>query len=154
MYDAKAWGRKYYQDNKKKVWLQRLRNPAVWMCNNAKQLAKKTGLEYSIKGGIEIPDKCPILDIELKASLETPTRHSPTLFRIDLDKGFVSGNCVVVSRRAALIRKNFTLEQMIEGFSDANLVGGWRRRGVLEDHIKLVDWLKNASSLSELETND
>lgn len=99
---------------------ERKRRERNWKCdaqsvmfNNCKQRAKRTGITFSItKEDIVIPDLCPVFGIELKRCKKDNWNNSPSLDRIDNSKGYIKGNIVVVSRRANILKKDATIEEL------------------------------------------
>lgn len=78
---------------------------------SAKERAGKKGVEFSISvQDIQIPSHCPILGIELSRTwggvdMSNQSRAAqPSLDRIDPRKGYVSGNVIVMSYRANMIK--------------------------------------------------
>ena len=61
---------------------------------------------------IVIPDTCPALGIPLHREDRDTWMNAPSLDRIDNAIGYVPGNVVVVSRRANLLKKDATLEEL------------------------------------------
>ena len=58
-----------------------------------------------------VPYMCPVLDIPLDFSsktLRSRSDYSPSLDRIDSDKGYEPGNCAIISWRANRIKNNGT----------------------------------------------
>jgi len=94
--------RAYYVNNiEKNLW---------WA---AKRRAKAKGLKFSIKvEDIIIPEKCPILGIELKSSQHKKDRNSPSVDRIDNNLGYVSGNIQVISDRANSMKNDASFEEI------------------------------------------
>lgn len=85
------------------------------MFNNSKQRAKKSGLEHSItKEDIIIPDFCPVFNIKLKREDKNTWLNAPSIDRIDNTKGYIKGNVIVVSRRANILKKDATIEELIK----------------------------------------
>ena len=78
--------------------------------DSAKSRANKKHREFSIElDDIRIPERCPILGIEISGDRKSWSAAS--LDRIDSDKGYVKGNVMVVSRRANMLKNNMTLEE-------------------------------------------
>lgn len=81
----------------------------LWI--GAKNRARKKGLEFTIKPtDVVIPDFYPILGISLEKTwgarlMNNEARaNAPSLDRIDPRKGYVTGNVVVISYRANMIK--------------------------------------------------
>lgn len=95
---------------------ERLKYPVRLLLRRAKRRARELSLEYNlIESDIVIPEKCPILGIELKAGCSLnnlPTDNSISLDRVDNTLGYVKGNVIVVSMRANRIKNNSTFEDI------------------------------------------
>lgn len=73
------------------------------MHQRAKQRCKKSGKKFDIEvEDIFIPDKCPVLGIEINCNSGRPGAYynSPSLDRIDNSRGYTKDNIQVVSQRA------------------------------------------------------
>jgi len=63
--------------------------------------AKTKGIPFDIEiSDIIIPEVCPILKIPLKKTIDGDRHHSPSLDRIDNEKGYTKGNIQVISNKA------------------------------------------------------
>lgn len=95
---------------------QRL-HPEKVMLKTVKHRAKKRGMDFDLEHkDIVIPSHCPILGIELKASIGEGNGGkpcSPSIDRIDNNKGYVKGNIQVVSNLANSMKSTATPEQML-----------------------------------------
>ena len=60
----------------------------------------------------KVPEYCPILDIPLYVGTKTSTDNSPTLDRIDNNKGYIKGNIQIISRKANQMKSNATFEDV------------------------------------------
>ncbi len=75
--------------------------------------ARKKGWSHSITvDDLNIPTHCPVFGVVLKWGTKKQRDHSPSLDRIDPQKGYVPGNVIVVSWLANNIRGNFTPNQL------------------------------------------
>jgi len=73
------------------------------MHQRAKQRAKSSGIEFSISvDDIQIPDVCPILGIYLNmnSGKSGAFKNSPSLDRIDNNRGYTKDNIQVISQCA------------------------------------------------------
>lgn len=93
--------------------------PRKKMLYAARNRAKKAGLECTLKvEDIVIPEFCPVLGIPLFASAgggkRPPTllENSPSLDRIDNNKGYTPDNVRVISMRANDLKSDATLEEL------------------------------------------
>jgi len=110
---GKNTGRSKNKEHNNKVALQYWRrNPAKRLHAAAKYRAKKYDLDFDIEeSDLEIPEFCLVLGIELKqGGMNSP--NSPSLDRIDNNKGYVKGNVRVISHRANTIKSNATQEEL------------------------------------------
>lgn len=86
------------------------------LLNSAKRRAKIKGLDFNIGvSDIELPEKCPLLGIELTSNYREKTKYidnSYSIDRIDSNKGYVKGNVWIISYRANAIKNNASLEEL------------------------------------------
>lgn len=84
----------------------------MWM--NAKRRATKMGWEFNLRlEDIVIPAHCPLLGIPLEKSDRTYWHPaSPSLDRIDPNRGYTKDNVQIVSWRANKIKSDATLEEL------------------------------------------
>jgi hypothetical protein len=86
------------------------------MLSRSKSRALAKGLEHTITlEDIQIPNKCPLLGIEIKDNTGNGRgncRDSPSLDRLDSSKGYTPDNVWVISNRANEIKSNATLEEL------------------------------------------
>lgn len=83
---------------------------AIW--SRAKYRAKERGIEFTItKEDIVIPDKCPLLGIDIIPKAKDRTR-SPSLDRIDSTKGYTPDNIWVVSSRANTLKNDASIQEL------------------------------------------
>lgn len=88
-------------------------NPEAMLLALAKQRAKNRNLEFTItESDIQIPDRCPALDIPLFRGDRQVHDNSPTLDRIDPTKGYIPGNVIVVSYAANRAKGRLTIDQL------------------------------------------
>ena len=90
-------------------------NTSLKLCllRAAKQRAKVNGLDFNIDiTDINLPDKCPLLDIPLGSFYGIATGNSYSIDRIDSSKGYIKGNVWVISKRANTLKSNATLEEL------------------------------------------
>lgn len=64
-----------------------------------------------------MPDRCPILGVELRYGGGEKSPHSASLDRIDSTKGYIVGNVQILSMRANLMKSDATQEEMLK-FAD------------------------------------
>jgi hypothetical protein len=83
------------------------------MLDRSRSRAKRKGFEHNIDiNDIIIPDVCPLLNIPLFQGTDNVCPNSPTLDRIDSNKGYVKGNVWVISYKANTIKSNATVEEL------------------------------------------
>ena len=91
----------FYRD-KRKVLLQA-----------AKKRAKDKNLDFNLDlDDIILPQKCPILDIELKFNTNKVEPNSYSIDRIDNSKGYVKGNIQIISFKANTIKSFASLDEI------------------------------------------
>lgn len=118
-YPRTEYNKRWREENRSH---QRLYN--LW--NNCRYRAQKGGFECTIKiSDIVIPNKCPILGIEIVQGFESGRDNSPSVDRIELDKGYTPENIQVISNLANRMKNNATLEQIV-------LLGKWAERRLAE----------------------
>jgi hypothetical protein len=85
----------------------------------AKKRAAEKNLVFTITvQDIAIPERCPVLGIKLRAGVGGGTvsvarlENSPTLDRIDNDKGYTPDNIAVISLRANNLKRDASLYEM------------------------------------------
>lgn len=84
-------------DCKTKIWFR------------AKNRASQKGLEFNIEvEDIEIPDTCPVLGKRLRVN----TKYSPSIDRIDPNKGYIKNNIRIISNRANTLKNNASIEEL------------------------------------------
>lgn len=83
-----------------------------YLLARARTRATERGMEFTItKEDIVIPDKCPLLGIDIIPKAKDRT-HSPSLDRIDSNKGYTPDNIWVVSSRANTLKNDATLQEL------------------------------------------
>ena len=89
------------------------RYKAYKMFHNAMRRAKENNQIFQITfEDVHIPERCPILNIELKAGEGHVQPNSPTLDKIIPEKGYVKGNVWVISHKANLLKSDATIEEL------------------------------------------
>jgi hypothetical protein len=88
-------------------------NPEHLMWMEIKKRAKKKNIPFNLDvEDILIPKLCPILGIELKQGVGCVQDSSPSMDRIIPEKGYVKGNCFVISSKANRLKQEHTLETL------------------------------------------
>lgn len=81
----------------------------------ARRRARKAGLPFTITlENIQIPDRCPVLGISMRRGKGNGNHQpcSPTLDRIDPEKGYVPGNVWVICYKANRMKSDATIEEL------------------------------------------
>jgi hypothetical protein len=95
------------------TWYSLWRGTSRYLLGKAKSRAKALGIEFSITiQDIPVPEFCPVLGIPLFPGIKVITDNSPTVDRIRLDRGYVSGNARVISYRANRLKSNATIQEI------------------------------------------
>lgn len=93
-----------------------LRKPELTMFSRAKHRAKRKSLEFTIKKeDIKIPEICPILGIKIESNQTGRSgffNNSPSLDRINPNKGYTKDNIRVISNRANLLKSNANINEL------------------------------------------
>ena len=108
----------------------RMRNPEQRMFWSARGRAKAEGLPFTIKKeDIVIPEKCPILGRPLVVNLgaKRPANNSPSLDKIIPEQGYIPGNVQVISHKANSMKRDATLQELIQ-------VGEWAGKLLVSRH--------------------
>lgn len=86
---------------------------AKLLYKNIKSRCKRIEREFSIDlNDIIIPEKCPVFGFELKREDRQTWMCAPSVDRIDSSKGYIKGNITVVSRRANILKRDATVEEL------------------------------------------
>ena len=124
--------RKYYNSKYYAKHIERFQNynerrrelhkedPRIRLRGGARGRAIEKGIEFDLptyKDLPKCPTKCPILRIPLivgsdKNSNGGGTDNSPTLDRINNNKGYIKGNIQIISRKANQMKSNADLEDI------------------------------------------
>jgi hypothetical protein len=131
MFDRNEWNAKPENVAKRKKYRQErveqhlsysrkyaFNNPEKMLHKTAKHRALKRGVEFNIDvSDIVIPEVCPVLGIPLVIADGTKKpggrMDSPSLDRIDNEKGYVKGNVQVISHMANSMKFTANKEQLL-----------------------------------------
>lgn len=108
---CKACGSKRQEQKRRdRTW----KNDAIGvLLSNSRQRAKRSGIEHTLtREDIVIPDVCPVFGIELKREDRDTWMHAPSIDRIDNTRGYVPDNIIVVSRRANILKRDATPDEL------------------------------------------
>lgn len=111
--------KKFYQNNKEREKLRtatfKIEHPKEYLLIRAKSNAKRQCYEFNITlEDIIIPEFCPILGIELYFIPGKRTEHSPSLDRVDNNKGYIKGNVRVISNKANCMKRDLTRDMALK----------------------------------------
>lgn len=86
---------------------------ALEILSQARKRSSIRGLDFNlVSEDLVIPEHCPVLGIPLFKGEKQKTYNSPTLDRIDPNKGYVKENIRIISWRANKIKSDATLEEI------------------------------------------
>lgn len=89
----------------------RASNPKKIMLRNIQSRCIKRGIEFNLTvDDFEIPEICPVLGIELKPFSNSD--NSPSIDRINPDKGYTKDNIQVMSTKANRMKTNASPEEL------------------------------------------
>jgi len=110
--DRRRWADGSAQKAARKRYLKRYKErPQFYVFDRAQGRARRKGIEFNIT--VEDVDTiwpyenvCPILGLELIPNIgnTAPADNSPSLDRIDPNRGYVKGNIAIISYRANMIK--------------------------------------------------
>lgn len=113
------WQQKYYQTHKEELRAKsalRRQNHEIRRKAHLSVLrhrANQKGLEYTIvQSDILWPTHCPLLGLTLNYFANKNGADSPSIDRIDSQKGYTKENVWVISKRANTIKSDATLEEL------------------------------------------
>jgi hypothetical protein len=97
----------------KRKW--KANNYELTMYDNAKHRARRKGLEFTIDmSDLIIPEMCPILEIPIKMNVGGVQHDSPSLDRIDNNRGYIKGNIMIISNLANVMKSYASAYQLIK----------------------------------------
>jgi len=119
---VKTQNQRYHQKTKAVVNARRKRNRRlqkespeweIWLrkklLTDARGRARRRGIEFALTiEDVEVPERCPVFDIQLVWNSVKRSHNSPSLDRIEATKGYVPGNVWVISWRANDIKNDAT----------------------------------------------
>lgn len=86
------------------------------LLRKARGRAKEKGLEYNLtESDLNIPEYCPVLGwikLERNTGGKKASPCSPSIDRMDNNKGYISGNVKVISYRANALKNDATVDEM------------------------------------------
>lgn len=114
-YDSKPENKikKSIRQKEKKYWLRE--TPEYKLFARARRRARDKGIEFDLElEQIEIPELCPLLGIPLKQGKVQCLDNSPSLDRINSNKGYTKNNIWVISHKANTAKSNLSLSELKE----------------------------------------
>lgn len=83
----------------------------IW--NSIKSRAKDLGIEFSLQpSDIVIPKRCPLLGIRICSSNKKTSFNSPSVDRLDNNKGYVKSNIWIISHKANAMKNSASLTEL------------------------------------------
>ena len=114
---------------------------AIW--HRAKKRAARLGVAFDLPlSAVAVPDNCPVLGTKLGVG-QGRSLQSPSLDRIDPARGYVAGNCRVISDHANRIKGNLDLEKL-----KSRAKGG--PADLRDDYAKVVGYVEREELLAEV----
>lgn len=90
------------------------KKPITRMYMNAKARARKLNIEFNLEyGDLDIPLKCPILEVPLVLGTANNYEFAPSIDRINSNKGYTKDNVKIISLMANRMKNNATKEQCV-----------------------------------------
>ena len=105
-----------------------IKDPRIIIREGARVRAVKKGIEFDIdtyKDVPDVPEFCPIYKIPLFVGKGVSTDNSPTLDRIDNNKGYIKSNIHIISRKANQMKSNGS-------FKDIEMLYNYMKKQYLE----------------------
>lgn len=92
----------------------RKNTPLAYLVKKAKFRAKELGIPFNITAAdLTMPLVCPLLGIWLTQSVGKVGPHSPTIDRMDSEKGYVVSNVWIISARANTAKSDLSLQEFL-----------------------------------------
>lgn len=89
-------------------------HPEMRMLNGARRRAKDKGLEFNITiEDIVIPELCPLLNVPFVNGIGKDYEYTPSLDRIDPNKGYIKGNVWVITKKANSMKNSATKQELL-----------------------------------------
>ena len=96
------------------------------LAENGRHRAHECGVPFDLtEADIVVPDRCPVLGIELEIGTWGHTDFSPSLDRFVSSLGYVRGNVAIISNRANRLKAD----------------------GDLAEHELLVQWMRSLGKI-------
>lgn len=115
----KASRRKYYLKTRKlkgyckeRPWQRKTYSKEFLLWRQARTRAKQAGLVFELEvKDVVIPKECPVLGIPINTTNAKQRFDSPSIDRIDNEKGYTRDNVCVISWRANRLKWNGTVAE-------------------------------------------
>jgi hypothetical protein len=102
----------YYQAERKR---KRHANLAWYLFLECRTRAKRNGVEFDLSpADIVIPEHCPVFGFVLKPAEGKLRDSSPSVDRINTERGYVRGNVQVISYKANRMKTNATGPELLQ----------------------------------------
>lgn len=125
------------------LYRRRREQPAWAVWQRAKKRAEHLGVAFDLPlTGIFIPVFCPVLDVQLVVG-EGRLPESPSLDRINPNKGYVVQNCRVICDHANRIKGDLDLGRLRERARSGT-------KELRSDYAKVVDYVAREELLGEV----
>lgn len=112
---SKQWKKRNREHVREQGRNWRERNRIAALLSGARVRAAKKKIDFSLtEADVVIPERCPVLGIELSARGGVGYGHydaTPTIDRIEPSLGYVPGNVAVISGRANRIKSNGSADE-------------------------------------------
>ncbi len=119
--DKKKESREYYIKNRSRIQAKKLQDPVSHILRSVRARAKKFQINFNLtEQDIDIPKRCPVLNIPLFFTKGKKTNNTPSIDRMDSTKGYITGNTRIISWRANRLKSDATLDEMRSLFEYMN----------------------------------
>lgn len=106
---VEGYRQKMYEEKRR----ERINNVQRYLWQRAKQRAIKYNLDFNIEqSDIIVPKICPILEVPLEWGKKGNYEYSPSLDRIDNNKGYIKGNIMVISKKANTMKNSASIQEL------------------------------------------
>lgn len=98
-----------------------INNPKKDLIASLKHRSQKKSLEFNLTAEdiSDNPSVCPVLGIPILRFQGLNSHSSPSVDRMDNNKGYIKGNIRIISKRANSLKSNATLEELELILADA-----------------------------------
>mgnify|MGYP003652898977 CR=1 FL=1 len=110
----KKWFKSKKSDAKRKGVEFTIKPTDIPSVNIRETITETRGRKYTSWEAIEYPKVCPVLGVKLDWGMNGRQPNSPSLDRINPNKGYVKGNVMMMSDLANKMKNNATSEQLVK----------------------------------------